>query len=190
MGRKGQRESARTGWNRWPKESGPFVDGPVTLRTRPTRATTLYRVLSPNSIGRSSTSGQRLPRCFLTTSPLACGSFWLELRWVGSLSRSRPLLRGLGNSIWRLLYDAGFTPARLTPDDDATLPNFGIGLMDLVKSVAQSHDRGLTEHHDVPGFAAKIAKYQPTVVAFTSREAGTAVARTGVSPLGWCKSGS
>jgi len=85
---------------------------------------------------------------------------------------------GRGNSFWRLLHETGFTPARLTPDDDATLPNFGIGLTDLVKSVAQSHDRGLTEHYDVPGFTAKIAKYQPTVVAFTSREAGTAVART------------
>jgi TDG/mug DNA glycosylase family protein len=85
---------------------------------------------------------------------------------------------GRGNSFWRLLCEAGLTASRLTPEDDATLPNFGIGLTDLVKSVAQSHDRGLTEHYDVPGFETKIAKYQPSVVAFTSKEAATVVART------------
>src|SRR5665647_2788544 len=85
---------------------------------------------------------------------------------------------GRGNSFWRLLHEAGLTEVRLTPDDDARLPSLGIGLTDLVKSVAQSHDRGLAEHYDVQGFNAKIAKYQPTVVAFTSKEAGSVVART------------
>jgi Uracil DNA glycosylase superfamily len=55
---------------------------------------------------------------------------------------------GPGNDFWAFLYEAGLTPTRLTPNDDASLPRYGIGLTDLVKSIAQSHDRGLP--YDVP----------------------------------------
>lgn len=45
------------------------------------------------------------------------------------------------NSFWQLLHQAGFTPRQLRPDEDRSLPEFGIGMTDLVKEVAQSHDR-------------------------------------------------
>jgi TDG/mug DNA glycosylase family protein len=88
---------------------------------------------------------------------------------------------GPGNDFWAFLYEAGLTPTRLTPNDDASLPRYGIGLTDLVKSIAQSHDRGLP--YDVPAFIAKIATYQPGVVAFTSKAAGKAFARALGEPL-------
>jgi TDG/mug DNA glycosylase family protein len=49
---------------------------------------------------------------------------------------------GPGNDFWRLLHDTGLTPRLLAPDDDVTLPTYGLGLTDLAQNVAQSHDRG------------------------------------------------
>src|SRR4051794_29608319 len=41
---------------------------------------------------------------------------------------------GPGDAFWQLLHDAGFTDRRLTPEDDASLPELGLGLTDLVRS--------------------------------------------------------
>lgn len=82
---------------------------------------------------------------------------------------------GPGNSFWTFLYEAGLTPAKLDPSDDATLPRYGIGLTDLVKSIAQSHDRALP--YDFPAFTWKIQDRQPGIVAFTSKEAARVYAR-------------
>jgi len=38
----------------------------------------------------------------------------------------------LGNRFYRLLFDAGLTPRLLTPAEDRTLPDFGIGATDLL----------------------------------------------------------
>jgi len=81
---------------------------------------------------------------------------------------------GPGNDFWRLLHDTGLTPGLLSPDDDLTLPTFGLGLSDLVQDVAQSHDRGLS--FDVPSLVEKLALYEPEWVAFTSKRAGKAAA--------------
>jgi TDG/mug DNA glycosylase family protein len=63
---------------------------------------------------------------------------------VGEKSAARGhYYAGPGNDFWAYLYETGLTPTRLTPNDDASLPRYGIGLTDLVKSIAQSHDRGL-----------------------------------------------
>jgi double-stranded uracil-DNA glycosylase len=100
---------------------------------------------------------------------------------VGEKSAARGhYYAGPGNDFWAFLYEAGLAPTRLTPNDDASLPRYGIGLTDLVKSIAQSHDRGLP--YDVPAFTAKIATYQPGVVAFT-KAAGKALARALGEPL-------
>jgi TDG/mug DNA glycosylase family protein len=82
---------------------------------------------------------------------------------------------GPGNAFWSLLHEAGFTPTRLTPGDDASLPGHGIGLTDLVKTMAQSHDRGLP--YDVERLDARVRAVAPAWLAFTSKEAGAAAAR-------------
>lgn len=82
---------------------------------------------------------------------------------------------GPGNRFWAFLHDAGIVPVPLEPGDDARVGEFGIGLTDLVKTMAQSHDRGLP--YDVPALAAKVAVHRPAWVAFTSKEAGGACAR-------------
>ena len=101
---------------------------------------------------------------------------------VGEKSAARGhYYAGPGNDFWAFLYEAGLTPTRLTPNDDASLPRYGIGLTDLVKSIAQSHDRGLP--YDVPAFIAKIATYQPGIVAFTSKAAARRSLERWVSPF-------
>ena len=36
-----------------------------------------------------------------------------------------------GNRFWAALHDAGFTPRRLRPDEDALLPEFGLGVTNI-----------------------------------------------------------
>jgi TDG/mug DNA glycosylase family protein len=83
---------------------------------------------------------------------------------------------GRNNDFWRLLHESGLTPRLLSPEEDVTLPDFGIGLTDLNKTVAQSHDRGLV--WDVPGLVAKVARYRPGWVAFHGKTAARAVRKT------------
>jgi double-stranded uracil-DNA glycosylase len=96
---------------------------------------------------------------------------------------------GPGNAFWRLLHNADFTPRQLSPEEDSSLPAYGLGLTDLVKNVAQSHDRGLT--FDVQGLMAKVQEHQPHWIAFTSKKAGQAAARglhlrsPGLGPMNW-----
>jgi TDG/mug DNA glycosylase family protein len=100
---------------------------------------------------------------------------------VGEQSATRGhYYAGRGNSFWVFLHEAALTPTRFDPLDDATLPQYGIGLTDLVKSMAQSHDRGLP--YDFLAFTTRIEHYQPRVVAFTSKEAGKVYARFAGQP--------
>lgn len=82
---------------------------------------------------------------------------------------------GPGNQFWPLLWEAGLVTERLSHEDDARVGEWGIGLTDLVKTLAQSHDRGLP--YDVPGLVAKVEEHRPAWVAFTSKEAGAAASR-------------
>lgn len=81
-----------------------------------------------------------------------------------------------GNSFWELLHEAGFTPRRLRPDEDATLPGFGIGITDLVKDMAQSHDRGL-DFDKAHSVASHIEQFSPEWVAFNGKTAGKVAAK-------------
>jgi TDG/mug DNA glycosylase family protein len=37
-----------------------------------------------------------------------------------------------GNRFWAALHEAGFTPRRLRPEEDALLPSFGVGVTNIV----------------------------------------------------------
>ncbi len=82
---------------------------------------------------------------------------------------------GPGNKFWQLLHEAGFTPMRFRPEDDATLLDLGVGITDLVKDVAQSHDRGLN-FGGTAAVAAHILAANPRWVAFNGQTAGRAAA--------------
>ena len=57
---------------------------------------------------------------------------------------------GAGNQFWHLLHASGLTPERLEPQDDHRLPQFGIGLTDLVRTRRSEPDEPPV--FDVRGF--------------------------------------
>lgn len=63
----------------------------------------------------------------------------------------------------------------MRPEDDATLPKFGIGVTGLVKGIAQSHDRGL-DYSKAAEVAGHILVVAPAWVAFNGQTAGGAAA--------------
>lgn len=96
---------------------------------------------------------------------------------VGTKSAERGhYYAGPGNKFWQLLFEAGFTRSLLAPEDDNTLPLYGLGLTDLVKDVFQSHDKGL-DFSRADELEARLAPVGPRWVAFTSLEAGIQAAK-------------
>jgi len=84
---------------------------------------------------------------------------------------------GPGNEFWAYLFRAGFTPTQLTPEDDARVCDFGIGLTDLAKDVSASFDAGLRSHYNVAVFVEKVERFALSWVAFHGKEAARVVAR-------------
>lgn len=95
-----------------------------------------------------------------------------------SVARGR-YYSGPGNQFWSLLKASGLIgDRRLGPDDDQTLPNYGIGLTDLVKRRASSSDSNLTRSDfDVSGLVARIAHAAPRFVAFNGLTSGGVAGR-------------
>ncbi|CEK19549.1 G/U mismatch-specific uracil-DNA glycosylase [Chthonomonas calidirosea] len=52
---------------------------------------------------------------------------------------------GPRNRFWQLLYHAGFTPRLLQPEEDVTLPAYGIGLVALFTHIASNANHLLPE---------------------------------------------
>ncbi|MBN1963075.1 MAG: mismatch-specific DNA-glycosylase [Anaerolineae bacterium] len=78
---------------------------------------------------------------------------------------------GPGNAFWPTLYAVGVTPRPLAPLEFRTVVRYGIGLTDLNK-----HESGMDADLSATGFDpaslhAKIARFQPRVLAFTSKRA-------------------
>lgn len=92
-----------------------------------------------------------------------------------------------GNVFWRTLFAIGLTPVLTAPEDYAVLPRYGIGLTDLCK-LHFGNDAELPPGAcDAEALRAKIARYQPAILAFTSKTgAGVFLGRpTGAIGLGF-----
>lgn len=75
---------------------------------------------------------------------------------------------GPTNRFWRLLYESGVVPERVTHVDDVRLPQWGIGMTNLVARPSPGIDV-LKPAEYVEGWRIleqKIAKYRPAIVAF------------------------
>ena len=78
---------------------------------------------------------------------------------------------GPGNHFWPLLYEAGLVPERLTCDDDARLPGYGIGLTNLVERAS----RGIADlsraemRAGAERLREKLRRYRPRVVCFNGK---------------------
>jgi double-stranded uracil-DNA glycosylase len=73
------------------------------------------------------------------------------------------------NRFWKTLHKIGLTPSQLPPSEFKTVTQYGIGLTDLAKhtfgqdSTLSQSDFGVTELRE------KMLRYQPKVLAFTSK---------------------
>ncbi|MEO8777910.1 MAG: mismatch-specific DNA-glycosylase [Rhodanobacter sp.] len=76
-----------------------------------------------------------------------------------------------GNLFWRALHLAGLTPRLLAPHEFPLLPQFGIGLTDLAKRHSGNDNELPRDAFDVAALHAKITRYQPRLLAFTSKNA-------------------
>lgn len=89
-----------------------------------------------------------------------------------------------GNLFWRALHEAGFTPRRYAPAEFTQLPALGIGLTDLAKHHS-GNDADLPRGaFDVPALLAKIERYAPRLLAFTSKTAARAVLARPIAAYG------
>jgi double-stranded uracil-DNA glycosylase len=82
---------------------------------------------------------------------------------------------GAGNQFWYLLHASGLTPELLPAEDDHRLPEFGIGLTDLVRT--RPSEPGEPPVFDVAAFHRKIRRCRPDAVAFVSKTAAASYAR-------------
>lgn len=76
-----------------------------------------------------------------------------------------------GNSFWRALHQAGFTPRQFAPADYRNLLELGIGLTDLCKHSAGNDSAITFTQGDVEALRDKLLRYQPKLAAFTSKSA-------------------
>jgi TDG/mug DNA glycosylase family protein len=77
------------------------------------------------------------------------------------------------NPFWRLLHEAGLTPVRLAPEEDARLLEFGYGITDIVKRPSRgAGDLALREFLDGRKILEqKLLSSQPLIVCFNSKTA-------------------
>jgi TDG/mug DNA glycosylase family protein len=86
-------------------------------------------------------------------------------------ARRRAYYAGPGNAFWPTLFSVGLTPRLLAPEEYGILPQFGLGLTDLAKTVSGA-DRILTREDFAPdALIDKIEQHRPKVLAFTSKRA-------------------
>src|SRR5215470_6853104 len=98
----------------------------------------------------------------------------LRLIFVGTAAgrRSAELghyYAGRGNRFWPTLHEVGLTPRRFEPCEFRDLLALGIGLTDMSK-LGFGQDHEIPSHHfDPDGFEARMRRYRPRAIAFTSK---------------------
>ena len=73
---------------------------------------------------------------------------------------------GYSNRFWKLLYEAGLTPDRLRAEDDARLPELGIGVTNLIPRCTPGIDTLRPEEY-VAGLRVlrrKVRRWRPHVL--------------------------
>ena len=112
----------------------------------------------------------------------------LALVFCGTAAGERSAREGAyyahpGNLFWRALFEAGITPRRLVPTEYPQLLDLGIGLTDLAKRHSGNDADLPRDAFDVPALLAKIERFQPRLLAFTSKTAARAALGR---PIGDC----
>jgi len=102
----------------------------------------------------------------------------LRLVFVGTAASARSAATGHyyahpGNRFWRTLHAIRLTPRLYQPHEFPALLDLGIGFTDLCKHGAGMDHVALKAGVDVEGFLAKMRRYRPRAIAFTSKKAAS-----------------
>lgn len=99
-----------------------------------------------------------------------CGSALGDVSWERKAYYANP-----GNRFWQTLAEAGLTPRRLAAEEYPRLLDWGIGLTDLIKTDHGQDMYVFDGHVDLDEarrlLTLKVLRWQPRVLAFTSRTA-------------------
>lgn len=100
----------------------------------------------------------------------------MSVVFCGTAVGNRSALRrayyaGTGNAFWKTLHEVGLTSNRLEPEQYRSAASFGVGFTDLAKNISGNDVVLRQEHFGRSALRRKIMKYQPRVVAFTSKRA-------------------
>jgi len=95
---------------------------------------------------------------------------------AGSVSAARGQYYGHPhNKFWRTLHEIGLTPRRLEPAEYPSVLDYGLGLTDIAKHVAGMDSQlpaGSLGSDATARLRAKIMRFEPRILAFTSRTGG------------------
>jgi len=102
----------------------------------------------------------------------------LRLVFVGTAASTRSADLGHyyahpGNRFWPTLFEVGLTPRRYAPHEFASLLKLGIGFTDICKSGAGMDHQISVRPEDIAVFKAKMLRYRPRTIAFTSKKAAS-----------------
>jgi double-stranded uracil-DNA glycosylase len=100
----------------------------------------------------------------------------MSVVFCGTAVGNRSALRhayyaGIGNVFWKTVHEIGLTPRRLEPEQYKEAAAFGIGFTDLAKSISGNDVVLRQKHFGRSALRRKILKFQPQIVAFTSKRA-------------------
>lgn len=87
--------------------------------------------------------------------------------------KARAYYANPGNSFWPTLHAVGLTPERLPPQRFPELLGFGIGLTDLNKTEVGSDHELTPAAMDARSLHAKLRRFRPAAIAFTSKNAAS-----------------
>ncbi len=116
----------------------------------------------------------------------------LALVFCGTAAGTRSAREGAyyahpGNLFWRALAEAALTPRLYAPHEFVLLPTLGIGFTDLAKFHSGNDSELPRDAFDVAALVAKIERFAPRWLAFTSKHGakaalGRAISGYGVQP--------
>ncbi len=87
--------------------------------------------------------------------------------------KARAYYANPGNAFWPTLHAVGFTPERWTPERYPELLAWRLGLTDLNKTEVGSDHELSPDAMDAKSLHAKLRRYRPAAIAFTSKHAAS-----------------
>ena len=87
--------------------------------------------------------------------------------------KARAYYANPGNAFWPTLNAVGLTPERFSPDRYPELLMLGIGLTDLNKTEYGSDHELSAQAMDARALHAKLRRFRPAAIAFTSKNAAS-----------------